>query len=106
MSLRVSRWLLVVLLIAAFPDQLTANAQQFNNCPPVSNNPRLMADLCSGPPMTGPLPAVLKMSVSKPHRNLQPIAAEIINHMKLAGSPMIGRGDALVYQANRSDFIL
>src|SRR5947199_8084701 len=106
MSLKVSRclplFLLIILSVALSP---SARAQQ-SACLPVSSNPLVMADMCSGPPMTGPLPAVLKMGVSKPPRNLQPIAAGVINHMRLIGSPMIGKGDALVYEANRSDFIL
>src|SRR5436190_13822105 len=106
MSLKVSRclplFLLIILSVALSP---SARAQQ-SACLPVSNNPLVMADLCSGPPMTGPLPAVLKMNVSKPPRNLQPIAAEAINHMRLVQMPFISKGDALVYEANRGDFIL
>src|SRR5436305_8690930 len=38
--------------------------------------------------------------------NLQSISAESINHMRLVDAPLIGRGDILIYEANRSDFIL
>jgi RHS repeat-associated protein len=81
----------------------TVVLQAQSACNPVSNNPLVMQVLCSEPPKA--VPATLKMSVSKQAPNLQPISSEAINHMRLIDAPVIGKGDVLVYEANRSDFI-
>ena len=75
-------------------------------CHPVSNNPLVMQELCSAPQQTEVIPAILKMGLPAHVPNLQSISAESINHMRLVDAPLIGRGDILIYEANRSDFIL
>src|SRR5437016_4748909 len=103
MSLKVSRYLPLFVLVL-FTAQLPVTAQQ-STCTPVSKNPLVMENLCDTPGAEA-VPAVLKTNVSKPAVNLQPITAEAINHMQSPNPPVIGKGDILVYEANRSDFIL
>jgi RHS repeat-associated protein len=83
----------------------TALAQQ-SMCAPVSNNPLVMENLCNDAPRAEAVPAVQKMGASRPAQNLLTLTAAEINSMRLDNPPMIRVGDALVFEANRSDFVL
>src|SRR4029077_5626322 len=66
----------------------------------------VMENLCNDTPKAEAVPAVQRMSTSKPAQNLLTLAAEEINTARLNDPPMIRLGDALVFEANRGDFVL
>lgn len=104
MGLKVSRGLPSFLLVL-FAAQLCVNAQQ-PMCAPVSNNPLVMENLCNDTPRAEAVPAIQRMDAPKPAQNLLTLTAKEINSAKLNDPPMIRLGDALVFEANRSDFVL
>jgi RHS repeat-associated protein len=106
MTSKVYRYLLPLSLLS-IPSVLpsTALAQQ-SMCAPVSNNPLVMENLCNDAPRPEVVPAVQKMSASRPVQNLLMLTAHDINTMTLDDRPMIRLGDAWVFEANRSDFVL
>src|SRR5437016_1059702 len=105
MSLRVFRWFLSLIVFAFIIGLMPANAQQ-SMCAPVSNNPLVMENLCNDAPRAKAVPAVQKISSSREAQNLLTLTAEEINSARLDDPPMIRLGDALVFEANRGDFIL
>lgn len=92
-----------VLLALATP--LSTNAQQ-SMCAPVSNNPLVMENLCNDVRRADAVPAVQEMHGAKPAQNALTLSVDEINSAKLNDPPMILIGDALLFEANRSDFIL
>lgn len=79
---------------------------QTSMCAPVSNNPLVMENLCNEAPRAEAVPAIQRMNAPKPALNLLVLTASEISSMKLNDPPMIRLGDALVFEANRSDFVL
>jgi RHS repeat-associated protein len=65
-----------------------------------------MESLCNDAPRTVAVPAVQRTSASKPAQNLLTLTVPEINSMRLNDPPMIRVGDALIFEANRSDFTL
>lgn len=71
-------------------------------CPQVSSNPLVMANLCNGAPPVGAVP-VASRSGATPTLVL---TAQQVSRMTIDNPPMIRRGDVLVFEANRGDFVL
>lgn len=69
-------------------------------CAPVSNNPLVMANLCS------PEPAIERTSPTGPARPPLTLTVEQVDKMVLDSSPFIHPGDFLLFETNRRDFVL
>src|SRR5262249_2088347 len=103
MILKISRWWLFSLLTLTFA---AAALAQSSLCAPVSNNPRLMANLCSSVPDAEPNPGSAKMLPAKSPELLLTLTVQQINTLVLDDPPTIRFGDTLLFEANRGDFIL
>ncbi len=103
--MKVSGWLISFVMLAFTIGLTPANAQQ-PMCAPVSNNLLVMENLCNETPRAEAVHAGQKVSASWPAQNLLTLTANEINSKKLNDPPMIRLGDVLVFEANRSDFIL
>jgi RHS repeat-associated protein len=95
---------LVVLLLVVLPSAVASYAQS-SACALVSNNPLVLANLCGGIPKTESLPAA-EVAISRGSAQPLTLTAEQINKLVLDDPPAIRSGDALVFEANRGDFIL
>src|SRR5205085_4697103 len=79
---------------------------QSSMCAPVSNNPLVMANLCSAVPSGTSAPATERTIPANPARPPLILTVEQINRMVLDTAPLIHPGDFLVFEINRRDFVL
>src|SRR5215831_11155720 len=96
MQARCSCLVAFLLLAVRWP----ATAQQ-STCAPVSSNPLVMEALCSNTPRVATAPEMSKAAVGS-----LTLTVEEINLARLHETLAIRSGDALVFEANRTDFVL
>ena len=104
--MRLSRsYSLVAVLFSVTLLTATANAQS-SMCSPVSNNPLVMANLCSSAPSAESLPTVKRVVAAKPPESALTLTVEQLNQMVLDAVPLIHPGDFMIFETNRRDFVL
>src|SRR5260370_37255599 len=104
MILQTPRFLPALALVSALLVLTPASLAQSSMCTAVSNNPLVMASLCSDPPKAEPVPAAMRST--RPSAPLLALTAQQISEMRLDNPPMIRPGDVFVFEANRGNFIL
>lgn len=107
-NMKVARLLLPSILSSSLFILPVASAQSISSpcIPGISSNPLVMENLCNEPPKAEAIPAVRRTNAPQQGQPMLMLTADDINSMVLDDPPVIRFGDAWVFEANRSDFIL